>query len=128
MIGGQRADPKVDVASTNPHLDAAVLGHPPLGDVHPGHDLVARGDRGLHVLGDVVANVADPVYPITHPNTVGHRLDMNIARPPVYRLGDDQVDQLDDRGVSVLARHGPTPVTLCARLLRGFLVDAGHGL
>ncbi len=45
--GGQRRNSKIDVLAENSHLDSAVLGNPPLGNVELRHDLDSGNDRGL---------------------------------------------------------------------------------
>ena len=39
------------------------------------------------------------VDPVAHTNVLLGRLDVDVRRPVLHRLGDEQVDELDDRGV-----------------------------
>ena len=79
----------------------------------------------MHVLRNVIADVAHAVNAVPDPDAVGERFDVNIAGPAIDRLGNDQVDQSDDGRVAVLHFRARRRVEL---VLRGFLVDAGHRL
>ena len=91
-------DTDVDFLALDADVDAAVLRQPLLGDVHSGHDLDARNDRGLvalqlrrhrRLVQDAVDAVADAQF-------VFRRLEMNIRRAIFERFPDDLVDELDD--------------------------------
>ena len=72
---------EVDPAAADGHLDATILRKAPLGDVHAGDDLEARGHRALHVLWNVITTVAHAVDPVTHQNAVCHRLVVTVTCP-----------------------------------------------
>ena len=125
VVGRQRADAEVDLLLADLHLDAAVLGQALLGDVDAGHDLEAGDDRGpACVLGMLSRLDADAVDAVAHADAVGHRLDVNVGGPHADGLGDDQVDQLDDRGVGVVLGGG----LLVARLPRAWQVGVAVDL
>ena len=101
------------------HLELAVLRTPPLDDVHVGHDLDAAdqlgpGRRGKleHLAQRAVDAEADPHPPFG-------RLDVDVGRAVAQRLGDDLVDELDDRrvvggaddGLDLLLGRGTSPRT-----------------
>ncbi len=98
---GQHRDAEVEVldpvGDPGLHLDAAVLGQPLLGDVEPGHDLEAAGDRLLelerrvhHLVEDAVDAVPDAVLLLV-------RLDVDVGGAALDGVGEDDVDQADDR-------------------------------
>ena len=86
------------------HLDAAVLRPALLGDVDAAHDLDTREHRGQQPARRTVALDQHAVDPVADADAVGERLDVDVAGPQADRFLDDQVDQLDDRGVALLAR------------------------
>ena len=71
------------------------------------HDLDARDHRGQQAARRAVAFDQDAVDAVADADAVGERLDVDVAGPQADRFLDDQVDQLDDRGVAVVAdgRH-----------------------
>jgi hypothetical protein len=99
VVGRAGRDAEVDVHIVHTQLDAPVLGHAALGDVHPGHELDAGEQRVLHPLGKVVALHAHTVDAVAQADTVLHGLDVDIRGPHLYSLGDDAVAQPDDRGI-----------------------------
>ena len=80
------------------HAETAVLRNAALGDIELAHDLDARKDGGVPVLGDrrhgVVQHAVDAVLD-------GHflvaRFDVDIAGAPFERVEDRGVHQLDNR-------------------------------
>ena len=96
----QRHDAQVDVLAVDRQADAAVLRDAPLGDVEVAHDLDA-GDRRRRpcACGIVAASCSTPS---TRKRTRSSRPSgskwMSEA-PCSTRLGDDRVDELDDRRV-----------------------------
>ncbi len=103
---GQRRDPEIDDPAAHLELEAAVLRHPPLGDVELGQDLDAAGQRRLHLdrrLHDLEQGAVDPV---AHPDLMLERLDVDVGRAPLDRVGQDAVDQLDHRRVVDLRLGG----------------------
>ena len=96
----------VDVAALDRQSDAAVLGHPALGDVEVAHDLDPRDDAGDHPLrhGRLVGQHAVDAHPDAQlapgtPRSSGCGLEMDVRCAPLGRLGDDRVHELDDRRV-----------------------------
>ena len=111
--GRESRDPIVHLLAGHLDLDAAVLGEPALGDVELSHDLDARGDsrlqpkRGLHHV------VEHAVHPVADTEGFLVRLDMDIRRPFLDGVGQDQVHQFDDRGVlGGLAQFGGVDVVV----------------
>ena len=80
------------------HLEAAVLGDAPLGDVEFAHDLDARDDRPLEAaverLGGPEQHAVDPVFD-DDPFLAG--LDVDVAGPLVQGIEQGRIDQADDR-------------------------------
>src|SRR5262249_41950773 len=99
----QETDTQVKVLPLDRHLDAAVLGAALLGDVDAAHDLDARGHRGLEPAGRTVALDEHAVDAVAHPNAIGKRLDVNVAGPGLDGFLNDEVDQLDDRRIALVA-------------------------
>ena len=91
--------PDVYLAACDSGLDSAVLRQSSLGDVQVGHDLQARDYRGLEALrwrGYLVQYAVDSI-PDLGPSL--ERLDVNVAGSLLDGLAQDQIDQLDDRGL-----------------------------
>ena len=97
VVARQCRDAEVDPFRVDKPLDAPVLGEALLGDVDSAHDLQTRDHRALHALGNRVPLQTNAVDPIPNANAVGHRLEVNVAGTGPHRLGDDQVDQPNDR-------------------------------
>ena len=91
-------DAEIDQPALIPHAEAAVLRHAALGDVELAHDLDARNDGRMPVLGDrrhgVVQHAVDAVL---DGDFLVARFDVDVARAPLERVEDGRVDQLDDR-------------------------------
>ena len=114
--GGQRGDAHVDDllerGGVDLGLDAAVLGQAPLGDVdagdelEPGRDLVLQVHRRLHVL------VQHAVDAQAHAELLFVGLEMDVRSPLDDGVVEDQVDQLDGRGVLVDVPFGVALVFL----------------
>jgi hypothetical protein len=92
-------DPVVHFPPGHLDLDAPVLGQPPLGDVELRHDLDAGGDSGLEPQRGLHDVVEDPVDAVADPEGFLVGLDVDVRRRLLDRVGQDQVHQLDDRGV-----------------------------
>ena len=91
----------VEVAVVDVHLELTVLRTAPLDDVHVGHDLDAADERLAHLrrqLDDLAERAVDAE---AHPHAVFGRLDVHVGGAVAQRLGDDLVDDLDDRRVRV---------------------------
>ena len=108
----QHADAHVHGVAADVELDAAVLGHAPLGDVQVGHDFDARADghgqvarRRHHFIEHAIATIAHLVL-------VLERLEMDVRGVVLDGHQHHHVEQLADRG-GVLDFH------------QAFEVDAG---
>jgi len=79
--------------------DAAVLRQALFGDVEVRHDLYARHQRGVQAaLGlDHVAQLS--VDAIAHQRAALEGFDVDVGRAFAHRLGEQRVDELDDRGI-----------------------------
>ena len=92
-----RRHAQVDLLALHAQPDAAVLRQPALGDVQVGHDLDPRDHRGRQALGrrlDVVQHAVDAVADV---QLVLERLDVDVGRAHVERVGDEQAHEADDR-------------------------------
>jgi len=92
--------PKIDLGIGRREFQVPVLRDEPLGDIELGHDLDTANDRSLEVLGRGRHLVQDAVNPVLDPKLVLERLDMDIAGAVVDRFEDDQVHQIDQRGLA----------------------------
>ena len=91
-------DAEVDRLARHAQLEAAVLRHALLGDVELRHDLDARDDRAVELLGDRPhRRLQHAVDAVLHVDRVVLRLDVDVARAPLDRGVDRRVDQPDDR-------------------------------
>ena len=97
---GGHADLRGPVLLAPADLDAAVLGPPLLGDVHPGQALDARGDGRVHRLGQVVDGVEHAVDAEADQAHVALGFDVDVARPLLQGVAE----QVVDRGLDVLVR------------------------
>ena len=77
----------------------AVLRDPALGDVDVGHDLQPADDAGLDRLRRAHDLVQHAVDAEPDPQVVLGRLEVDVGGAVLDRLGDEQVDELDDRRV-----------------------------
>src|SRR5262249_16794264 len=102
VVGRQDADAQVEVFAADGHLDTAVLRAALLRNVDRGHDLDARQDRRQQTARRTVAFHQDAVDPVTHPDAIGERLDVDVAGPEADRFLNDEVDQLDHRRIAVI--------------------------
>ena len=87
------------MAALDEEADAAVLRDPPLGDVELGHDLDAGHHAADHSPRDRRRGGHDAVDAEPHAQLAALRLEVDVGRAHLDRLGDDRVHQLDDRGV-----------------------------
>ena len=97
--GRQGGHPEVDRLAGDVEGDAAVLGDAAFGDVDVGHDLEPADHPALDRPGRVHDLVEHAVDPEPDPQVVLGRLDVDVRRPVGHRLGDEEVDELDDGGV-----------------------------
>ncbi len=96
-VAGKGADAEVDLAAFEHHVDAAVLGQPPLADVHRAHDLDAAGHGVQQVLRHFQRLVQAAVDAVADPHAAFRRLDVDVAGPLLHRVENDVVHQADDR-------------------------------
>ena len=106
MHRGQHADAQIVGFALDLGLDAAVLRPAFFGDVDLAHDLDAGNHRGEQPPRRTVAFDQDAVDAVADADAVGERLDMDVAAARRDRLGQDQVDQLDDGGVVIFLGPG----------------------
>ena len=95
--GRYRRDAQVDIAAGYAQPDASVLRQPLLRDIEARHDLDARGDRRLKTLGRREHVVHHAVHAEAHHHFLFEHFDVNVARAVLDRLGQDAVDELDNR-------------------------------
>ena len=108
------------------HLDAAVLRPALLGDVDDAHDLDTREHRRQQTARRAVALDQHAVDPVADADAVGERLDVDVAGPQADRLLNDEVDQLDDRGVAVVRRR-PAAVAVDSVSVKSMAVSVNSG-
>ncbi|CAB4879520.1 unannotated protein [freshwater metagenome] len=99
MDAGQRDHTQVDVLAVDLQADAAVLGNAALGDIELRHDLHAADRAGHHATRDRRRLLEDAVDPQAHAQIASVRLEMDVRCPALDALGDDPIDQLDQRRV-----------------------------
>jgi len=96
---GQSRDADIHVAATHPHPETAILRQPFFGDIQLGHDLDAGDYPGVGLECRPENFVQDSVDPVTDNQFPLEGLDMDIARPFLETLGDQAVDEADDRSL-----------------------------
>ena len=81
-------------------------GTAPLGDVEVGHDLHARDDAARHLRAGSPERAGEhAVDAVLHRELAGVRGEVDVAGAELDGLGDDRVDELDDRRVVGLVAH-----------------------
>src|SRR5438477_416785 len=98
-------DAHVDVLAGHLAPDPAVLRQPLLGDVEPGHDLDARGDRRLELLGRALGLAQHAVDPVADDHVLLAGLDVDVRRALLGGLEHQRVDPADDRRLVVGVEH-----------------------
>src|SRR5881394_1470137 len=96
---GQRRDAEIDDAGAHLELDAPVLRHAALGDVELRHDLDARREGRAHLHRRLHHFVQRAVHAVADTHLVLERLDMDVGGAALYGVGEESVDQLDDRRI-----------------------------
>src|SRR5207302_1397168 len=96
---GERGHAEVDRLAGDDARHATVLGDAPLGDIEVGHDLEPGDQPGLNVLRRTHHLVEHTVDAVPHPDIGLGRFDVDVGRPVLHGLADQEVDQLDDRRV-----------------------------
>ena len=99
VAGRDRRDAHVHRAAGDPERDAAVLRQALLGDVEPRHDLDARDDQRRDRALGLQHLAQHAVDPEPDHEAVLERLDVDVGRVLLHRLGEQGVDQADDRGL-----------------------------
>ena len=102
VVGGQDADAEIVVFAVGGELDPAVLRAAALGDVELGENLDAGEHRPQQAAGRVVALYQTAVDAVADADPVFEGLDVDVARPQLHRLGDDQINELHHRGIGVV--------------------------
>ena len=97
--GREGGDTKVDGLAGDHARHAPVLGHAALGDVEVGHDLQAADQPGLDVLGRAHHLMEHAVDAVPDPDVALGGLDVDVGGAVLNGLADQEVDELDDRGV-----------------------------
>ena len=97
--GGNGTDTDVNLAAFKAQRDVAILWHIALGDVHVGHDLHAAKQRRLQVLGRRWLFDEHAVDAVLDLELRFKRLNVDVGSSILNRLKNDQVDQVDERGL-----------------------------
>ena len=105
VAGRQRGDAHVHAAPLQPHGDAAVQRQPALGDVHLGHDLDARDGRGQERARHGPDDLQLAVNAVADLEVALARLDVDVRGPPADGVGEQGVDEADDRRLVALAQR-----------------------
>ncbi len=96
VAGGQDRDAQVDGAAAHADGDLAILGNAPLGNVEIGHDLHARDEGRVHLVGDLPHVEEHAVDPVADLGVFFLGLDMNVAGALAEGVGQQEIDILDD--------------------------------
>ena len=98
MDRGHDRDTEIDQSPFVFHSEAAVLRDAAFGNIKLAHDLNARDDGRVVLLGDRLHRLLqDTVDAVFHEYRIVLGLDVNIARPSLQRGEDGGVDEADDR-------------------------------
>ena len=93
----QSRNAQIDRAAGDVFLDAAILREAALGDVHVRHHFHARNDRQREMARRRRHFVKRAVDPVADLEFVLEGLEMDVARPVLDRLIQNQIDEADDR-------------------------------
>ena len=99
VAGRDGRDAHIDRAARDAQTDAPVLRQPLLGDVELGHHLDARDDRRRHRAPRLQRLAQHAVDAQPHHEPVLERLDVDVRGVLLDRLGQQRVDELDDRRI-----------------------------
>ena len=86
-------------------LNTTILGQAALGDIEFTHDLDARGERVLELERRLHDFVEHSINSVANAKVLLVGLDMNIRRGLLDGVGENQVDEFDDRGVFRIFRQ-----------------------
>ena len=95
----QRRHTQVDRLPEVAHREPPVLGDPPLGDVHVGHDLQPAHDPAQDAARGPVGVAEHAVDAVADPQVLLGRLEVDVGGLVGDRLGDQQVHEPHHRGV-----------------------------
>ena len=93
----QGRNAQIDAAARDLLLNATVLRQAAFGDIHVRHDLDARNHREREMPRRRRHFVKRAVHAVTNFELVLERLEMNVARPVLDRLVQNQIDETNDR-------------------------------
>ena len=96
---GHDGNAQVVVLAADADAHAPVLRQAALGDVQAAHDLEARGQRQLHLLGRRRRVHQHAVDAVAQPQRLLERLDVDVAGAVFDGLDQDEVGQFDDRAL-----------------------------
>ena len=94
--GGDGGDAEIHLPLAARGADAPVL-RAAAGDVEPRHHLEAVGERGVHGLGDAVDGVEHAVDAHADDRLGAPRLDVDVARPLLVRVEEEELRRGDHR-------------------------------
>ena len=125
--GGQAGDAQVGRAPGDGEADAAVLGHPALGDVEVGHDLDPADHAPRDAARDGGRLAQNAVDAVAHDHLAGLGLEMDVGGALLHRSRDDRVHEAHHRRLvnRVVEVQGADAV-VGARLLGQVLHDLVH--
>ena len=104
--GRHDGDAEIDEAAFVAHAEAAVLRHAALGDIQFAHDLDARKNGGVPVLGERLHGVLqDAVNAVLHHDFGVARFDVDVTGAALERGKDDGVDEPNDGAHAGIARE-----------------------
>ena len=95
VLGGEGGHPEAQLHAVEQQLERAVLGHPPLGDVHLAEDLDPLHHREAELVQHARALLEHTVDAVAHPQVVLPWLEVEVARPLLDRPLQELVDQRD---------------------------------
>ena len=101
MSHRESADPKIDLPSSHIQLDTAILGEAMFCNIKLGQNFDASQKLGLVFGSRRVAGLKDPINPISNLKIILKRLEVNIRGPLSDCLTQDQVEEADNRSISI---------------------------
>ena len=96
VVGGDDADPKIQLLFADGDLDPPVLGASSFGDVHFGQNLDARQNRPQQTSGRAVPFHQDAVNSVSNAHAILEGLDVDIRRPQLNGFLNHHADQPHD--------------------------------
>src|ERR1051325_5161521 len=92
-----RRNANVDLSILQSQTNASVLRDASLGDVEVGHDLDAANDRRRKVRRRRRCFLKNSIDAVPHTEAVLITLEVDVRRPCIERLDEQQIDQSNDR-------------------------------